>query len=71
MHCNTDITSIKNGAEISYNFLYLLGNNDHYTNDVFKPFYWQSYVTEARHVWHLAEENLFSDKVALAKKMAR
>jgi len=49
-------------------YLYLLWNSDHYTNHIFQPFYWQSYVTEARHVWHPDEENPFSDKVALAKK---
>ncbi|KAF8224634.1 hypothetical protein L208DRAFT_1310092 [Tricholoma matsutake] len=28
--------------------MYLLGNPDHYTNFDFVPFYWQSFVTEAR-----------------------
>ncbi|KAF8232129.1 hypothetical protein L208DRAFT_1037110, partial [Tricholoma matsutake] len=27
--------------------MYLLGNPDHYTNYLFIPFYWQSYVREA------------------------
>ena len=28
--------------------MYLLGNPDHYTNFIFVPFYWQSFVREAR-----------------------
>ena len=28
--------------------MYLLGNPDHYTNFIFVPFYWQSFVAEAR-----------------------
>ena len=28
--------------------MYLLGNPDHYTGPTFVPFYWQSYVQEAR-----------------------
>ncbi|KAA1479975.1 hypothetical protein DENSPDRAFT_862094 [Dentipellis sp. KUC8613] len=31
--------------------LYLLGNPDHYTNYLFKPFFWTSYVNEARTAW--------------------
>ncbi|KAF8218521.1 hypothetical protein L208DRAFT_1056410, partial [Tricholoma matsutake] len=31
--------------------MYLLGNSDHYTNYLFIPFYWQSYVCEASRVW--------------------
>jgi len=30
---------------------YLLGNPDHYTNFKFVPFYWQSFVREARKPW--------------------
>ena len=42
--------------------LYLLQNPDHYTDHCFIPFYWTSYVHEARKVWHeddakLVEEN--------------
>ncbi|KAF8234664.1 hypothetical protein L208DRAFT_1547674 [Tricholoma matsutake] len=31
--------------------MYLLGNPDHYTNFDFVPFYWQSFVREARNSW--------------------
>ncbi|KAF8234923.1 hypothetical protein L208DRAFT_1222008, partial [Tricholoma matsutake] len=31
--------------------MYLLGNPDHYTNFDFVPFYWQSFVREARKSW--------------------
>ena len=31
--------------------MYLLGNPDHYTNFNFIPFYWQSFVKEARKPW--------------------
>jgi hypothetical protein len=32
--------------------MYLLGNPDHYTNQLFAPFYWQSFVCEARKPWN-------------------
>jgi hypothetical protein len=31
--------------------MYLLGNPDHYTNYMFTPFYWKSFVQEARKPW--------------------
>ena len=31
--------------------MYLLGNPDHYTNYTFTPFYWKSFVQEARRAW--------------------
>jgi hypothetical protein len=31
--------------------MYLLGNPDHYTDHIFVPFYWQSFVREARKPW--------------------
>ncbi|KAJ7270312.1 hypothetical protein C8J57DRAFT_1013030, partial [Mycena rebaudengoi] len=31
--------------------LYLLGNQDHYTNLDFKVFYWKSYVNEVMKGW--------------------
>ena len=31
--------------------MYLLGNPDHYTDHTFVPFYWQSFVREARKPW--------------------
>ena len=46
--------------------MYLLGNPDHYTDHDFKPFYWQSYVTEARRAWH-PDEHEFTDHVTLIK----
>ncbi|KAF8237610.1 hypothetical protein L208DRAFT_1246566, partial [Tricholoma matsutake] len=33
--------------------MYLLGNPDHYTNYLFVPFYWKSFVQEARKPWEL------------------
>jgi hypothetical protein len=47
--------------------MYLLGNPDHYTDHKFVPFYWKSYVTEARKFWHESEETFEHDKVALVK----
>ncbi|KAF8234707.1 hypothetical protein L208DRAFT_1260384 [Tricholoma matsutake] len=47
--------------------MYLLGNPDHYTSHKFVPFYWQTYVSEARKVWHPEEATSFSIKVALLK----
>ena len=38
--------------------MYLLGNPDHYTNYLFTPFYWQSYVHEASRVWSQEVTNL-------------
>ncbi|KAF8234619.1 hypothetical protein L208DRAFT_1261208 [Tricholoma matsutake] len=32
-------------------WMYLLSNPDHYTNYKFIPFYWQSYVHEARNAY--------------------
>ena len=36
--------------------MYLLGNPDHYTNHTFVPFYWQSFVREARKPWEQKPE---------------
>ncbi|TFY61610.1 hypothetical protein EVG20_g6989 [Dentipellis fragilis] len=38
--------------------LYLLGNPDHYTNHLFKTFFWLSFVNEARSVWPDQETNI-------------
>jgi hypothetical protein len=38
--------------------MYLLGNPDHYTNFVFVPVYWQSFVREARKPWELTPPQL-------------
>ncbi|KAF8220034.1 hypothetical protein L208DRAFT_1336155 [Tricholoma matsutake] len=32
--------------------LYLLDNPNHYTNDTFVPFYWQSFVSKACAAWN-------------------
>ena len=47
--------------------MYLLRNPDHYTNLEFSPFYWKSYVIEARRPWQPQNEEEESDKVALVK----
>ena len=50
--------------------MYLLGNPDHYTDHVFVPFYWQSFVLEARHIFDI--ENLEPlHKVALIHKKGK
>ena len=36
--------------------MYLLGNPDHYTNHRFVPFYWKSYVNEAKRPWMEEDE---------------
>ncbi|KAF8229316.1 hypothetical protein L208DRAFT_1207401, partial [Tricholoma matsutake] len=38
--------------------MYLLGNPDHYTNFDFVPFYWQSFVREARKSWERTPSHL-------------
>ncbi|KAF8222664.1 hypothetical protein L208DRAFT_1201281, partial [Tricholoma matsutake] len=38
--------------------MYLLGNPDHYTNYLFVPFYWKSFVQEARKPWELQKISL-------------
>ncbi|KAA1480015.1 hypothetical protein DENSPDRAFT_862104 [Dentipellis sp. KUC8613] len=41
--------------------LYLLGNPDHYTNFLFKPFFWKSYVNEVRTAWQMLDTELNLD----------
>ena len=44
--------------------MYLLGNPDHYTNQLFVPFYWQSFIYEARKPWnqkYLSSDSTKSD----------
>lgn len=38
--------------------MYLLGNPDHYTSHKFVPFYWKSFVKEARSVWEHESEDV-------------
>ena len=38
--------------------MYLLGNPDHYTGHTFVPFYWQSFVREARKPWEQKSTDL-------------
>src|ERR1700677_1972578 len=49
-------------------FLYLLGNPDHFTNQKFIVFYWQSYVTEVLKAWK-QNSDVQSDKVILLKNV--
>jgi hypothetical protein len=51
--------------------MYLLQNPDHYTSHKFIPFYWKSFVTEARKHWHHSEESFEPDKIALMKKKGK
>ena len=51
--------------------MYLLDNPDHYTDHIFVPFYWQSYVTEARSYFAENLENSEKHKVALIKCKGR
>jgi hypothetical protein len=51
--------------------MYLLDNPDHYTDHTFVPFYWQSYVTEARSYFSETLENHEKHKVALIKRKGR
>ena len=50
--------------------MYLLGNPDHYTNYSFVPFYWQSFVTEARKDFETSDIQDIH-KIALIKKRGR
>ena len=48
--------------------MYLLDNPDHYTDHTFVPFYWQSYVTEARSCFENTTLEIFEKhQVALIK----
>jgi len=51
--------------------MYLLRNPDHYTNLNFVPFYWKSYVTEARRPWQPHDGEESGDKVTLIKSRGR
>ena len=51
--------------------MYLLRNPDHYTNHRFAPFYWQSYVQEARKVWHPKDSHDLPEKVTLMKRRGK
>ncbi|KAF8224349.1 hypothetical protein L208DRAFT_1185346, partial [Tricholoma matsutake] len=55
--------------------LYLLDNPDHYTNYTFVPFYWQSFVSNARAAWNtdptISQEHLtdkMPEKVAILRQ---
>ncbi|KAA1479684.1 hypothetical protein DENSPDRAFT_746094, partial [Dentipellis sp. KUC8613] len=49
--------------------LYLLGNPDHYTNFQFKPFFWKSYVNEAKSAWTKDDDQTpeYQPKVIIGK----
>ncbi|KAJ3891937.1 hypothetical protein GG344DRAFT_18046, partial [Lentinula edodes] len=47
--------------------LYLLHNPDHYTSHNFIPFYWRTFVSEARKVWH-SDDSHNENKVVILKK---
>ena len=53
--------------------MYLLGNPDHYKSHEFIPFYWQSFVMEARKAFDLEEEKPSdgAQKLTLVKKRGR
>ena len=52
--------------------MYLLGNPDHYTGHIFVPFYWQSFVSEARHDFSdNNSESAAPQKVTVIKKKGR
>ena len=44
--------------------MYLLGNPDHYTNFNFVPFYWQSFVREARKPWEQTPSQVLKTNIA-------
>ncbi|KAF8812808.1 hypothetical protein BYT27DRAFT_7045790, partial [Phlegmacium glaucopus] len=50
--------------------MYLLGNPDHYTNYLFVPFYWQSFVTEAQKDFETSDIQEVQ-KIALIKKKGK
>jgi hypothetical protein len=47
--------------------MYLLGNPDHYTNHTFIPFYWHSFVLEARKAWEQVDSATHTEKVTLVR----
>ena len=48
--------------------LYLLQQPDHYTDHKFVPFYWSSYVHEARKVWHADDAMIVEETECLVLK---
>lgn len=51
--------------------MYLLKNPDHYTDHKFRPFYWKSYVQEARKPWQVEVEHTKQDKIIINKSKGR
>ncbi|KAF7964763.1 hypothetical protein HWV62_3250 [Athelia sp. TMB] len=57
--------------------MYLLGNPDHYTSHTFVPFYWKSFVKEARGVWEherdkdVPDLEMTKNKVVIDKQQER
>jgi hypothetical protein len=49
--------------------MYLLGNPDHYTDHTFVPFYWQSFVREARKPWEQKRADLDTSIVEHPEKL--
>ena len=49
--------------------MYLLGNPDHYTDHTFVPFYWQSFVREARKPWEQKHADLDTSAVEHPEKL--
>ncbi|THU85562.1 hypothetical protein K435DRAFT_685255, partial [Dendrothele bispora CBS 962.96] len=53
--------------------MYLLDNPDHYTSHKFRPFHWQSFVTEVKKSWETEDESLNQrdHKIMLIQKNGR
>ena len=49
--------------------MYLLGNPDHYTDHTFVPFYWQTFVREARKPWEQKRVDLDTSVVEHPEKL--
>ena len=47
--------------------MYLLKNPDHYTNHIFRTFYWPNFVQAARHAWNPDGEQCGEDQLVLLK----
>jgi len=48
--------------------MYLLGNPDHYTGHLFVPFYWESYVQEARRAFEDGDAKVPQKLTVIKKK---
>ena len=47
--------------------MYLLGNPDHYTNHIYIPFFWYTFVLEAQKSWDEFDPSKYTEKVTIVR----